>query len=282
MKEKEKILNLKEEIEEESEVRKEKMKPKNRVFCHLSGRAKMAFSTQSKAEDFIRYNSKDFEGKVIPVRAYYCVSCCAWHITHTKRKKNVDDDIKDQEKVLERAIDGLKSKPGSQLEMKRKEELEKVRSLYKEFSEEIVPLLSGSKAKSGIKEEELLSLISKMKDIKANLEPLKSSKDSVPKMVEQIDLFIRKAFSGLYFKQVQRLQVRFRQVFSLVRYGEPGLALEQVRDVERDLGILIDKLGIDEMCKCEVMSLQGELKRAKGEFLNPKPLSYEEETHSNE
>lgn len=60
------------------------MKPtKNHVYCTACGRPKMLFSEQSKADNFIRFNSADIKRETgyCPVRSYYCSYCAGWHIT---------------------------------------------------------------------------------------------------------------------------------------------------------------------------------------------------------
>jgi hypothetical protein len=66
------------------------MKPtKNKVFCNNCNRAKMLFETEKKAENFIRFNKEEIEAEsgVVPQRAYYCLFCGGWHITHYKEKR---------------------------------------------------------------------------------------------------------------------------------------------------------------------------------------------------
>ena len=61
------------------------MKPiKNRVFCTNAARPKMLFKTQSKADNFIRYNAAEIEAAsgVAPRRSYWCPACGGWHVTH--------------------------------------------------------------------------------------------------------------------------------------------------------------------------------------------------------
>lgn len=60
------------------------MKPtKNRVYCIGCNKPKMLFESKKKAMNFIRFNAEDMEekGGLAPVRAYYCSSCCGWHVT---------------------------------------------------------------------------------------------------------------------------------------------------------------------------------------------------------
>ena len=60
-------------------------------MCPDCGKPKMLFETERKANDFIRWNGDDLhvpEG--CELRAYYCPSCCGWHISHQRHKKGYD------------------------------------------------------------------------------------------------------------------------------------------------------------------------------------------------
>lgn len=60
------------------------MKPtRNRIFCIGSQKQKMLFDSQSKADNFLKYNTKEIleENEKAPVRSYYCTFCCGWHVT---------------------------------------------------------------------------------------------------------------------------------------------------------------------------------------------------------
>jgi len=68
------------------------MKPtKNRVYCKDSGRKKMLFETEKKANTFIKFNSEEMESEsgYSPVRSYYCISCNGWHVTSRKVAFNI-------------------------------------------------------------------------------------------------------------------------------------------------------------------------------------------------
>src|SRR4051794_21403258 len=63
------------------------MKPtKNRVYCRDSGKQKMLFETEKKANSFIRFNSEEIESEsgYSPIRGYYCMVCNGWHVTSRK------------------------------------------------------------------------------------------------------------------------------------------------------------------------------------------------------
>ena len=55
----------------------------------------MLFKTEAEALRFIQYNSEAIktESGTAPVRAYYCESCCGWHVTSLEQgheKKNTE------------------------------------------------------------------------------------------------------------------------------------------------------------------------------------------------
>ena len=60
-------------------------------MCPDCGRPKMLFETERKANDFIKWNGDELH---VPdgceLRAYYCPSCCGWHISHQRYKKGYD------------------------------------------------------------------------------------------------------------------------------------------------------------------------------------------------
>lgn len=60
------------------------VKPKHQRYCYDCRRNKLLFSTKEKAERYILYNSAAIkeESGYAPVRAYYCVACGGWHVTH--------------------------------------------------------------------------------------------------------------------------------------------------------------------------------------------------------
>ena len=64
------------------------MKPKNRVFCYDCGRPKLLFETEKKALNFIKFNADEIneESGFKPERAYYCMACGGYHVTHNKEK----------------------------------------------------------------------------------------------------------------------------------------------------------------------------------------------------
>jgi len=68
------------------------MKPKrNNVYCKDCGRFKMTFETEKKANNFIKFNSKEIEDEsgISPNRNYYCLYCGGWHVTSSKEKLNI-------------------------------------------------------------------------------------------------------------------------------------------------------------------------------------------------
>ena len=62
-------------------------KPKNRIYCPDCGKEKMLFETEDKANRFIKFNSNDItHGESL--RAYYCIACGGYHISHKPIKTN--------------------------------------------------------------------------------------------------------------------------------------------------------------------------------------------------
>lgn len=60
------------------------MKPtKNHVYCQSCHKSKIQFDTKKKADSFIKYNADEIyeTSGHAPVRSYYCVTCCCWHVT---------------------------------------------------------------------------------------------------------------------------------------------------------------------------------------------------------
>lgn len=60
------------------------MKPtRNKHFCNGCGRTKMLFESQSKADNFIKFNGEAMleETGRMPVRSYYCEFCGGYHVT---------------------------------------------------------------------------------------------------------------------------------------------------------------------------------------------------------
>lgn len=69
------------------------MKPnKSRIYCHDCSRRKILFDSQSKADNFIKFNGEEIEAESghAPSRSYYCCSCNGWHVTS---KKEYDDTL---------------------------------------------------------------------------------------------------------------------------------------------------------------------------------------------
>ncbi len=62
-----------------------------KYMCPDCGRTKAKFETREEAERFLLYNGADIvdEEGCRPIRAYYCDSCNAWHVTHHVFPKRV-------------------------------------------------------------------------------------------------------------------------------------------------------------------------------------------------
>ena len=64
-------------------------KPKNRIICPDCGKPKMVFESESKAKNFIKFNSDDIKFGS-DMRPYYCPACCGWHISHKQYRKSYE------------------------------------------------------------------------------------------------------------------------------------------------------------------------------------------------
>ena len=54
------------------------------MFCRECHRTKILFDSESKANNFIRFNADEIEecNGYAPKRSYYCIVCGGWHVTH--------------------------------------------------------------------------------------------------------------------------------------------------------------------------------------------------------
>lgn len=79
------------------------MKPiKNRFFCHECKKVKMLFKTEAQAENYLRFNAKEFAGKRhVPVRSYYCNTCMGWHVTSIESAEYYKGRKSDAETAVE-------------------------------------------------------------------------------------------------------------------------------------------------------------------------------------
>lgn len=78
------------------------MKPtKSLVYCLETRRQKILFKSESKADNFIRFNADEIRENsgYAPVRSYYCISCGGWHVTHLpefRREKTISEIMTDK------------------------------------------------------------------------------------------------------------------------------------------------------------------------------------------
>lgn len=121
-------------------------------MCPDCGRPKMLFETERKANGFIRWNGDELhvpEG--CELRAYYCPSCCGWHISHQRHKEHYDQQTDNLIGAFERSrtsvskLDRLINKDLFEQEQRKLEE--KAQKVYDDIPEEI----KGVGKKTGIK-----------------------------------------------------------------------------------------------------------------------------------
>jgi len=106
------------------------------VYCRETRRQKILFESESKADNFIKFNADEIRESsgYAPVRSYYCISCGGWHVTHlpefrlektvseimtdkineiTEYRKKVHAEVSPQRKEIKRQnaliIDNIKS-----------------------------------------------------------------------------------------------------------------------------------------------------------------------------
>ena len=118
------------------------MRPINRIMCPDCGRPKMLFETERKANDFIRWNGDElYVPEGCELRAYYCPSCCGWHISHQRHRKSYDTQTESLIDAFERSrksvtrIDKLINKDLYEIEQRKLEE--KARAVFNDIPEEI-------------------------------------------------------------------------------------------------------------------------------------------------
>lgn len=85
------------------------MKPtRNKVFCQACKHTKILFDSQSKADNFIKFNSEEIieENGKAPVRSYFCPFCSGWHVTSlSSLETGANLDSRDQRIIKKIMID---------------------------------------------------------------------------------------------------------------------------------------------------------------------------------
>jgi hypothetical protein len=77
----------------------------NRVMCPDCGKPKMLFESESKANNFIKWNGGDIETNGGELRAYFCPACGGYHITSKPFKPSYEHNT---ENLIERYKKDLK------------------------------------------------------------------------------------------------------------------------------------------------------------------------------
>ena len=110
------------------------MKPKkNHVYCQSCHKSKIQFDTKKKADSFIKYNADEIyeTSGHAPVRSYYCVTCCCWHVTSNASQEVCERLDRRDRKSLKTIID-LES-----AEQLMQDYLTKIRQLVKPIEKDI-------------------------------------------------------------------------------------------------------------------------------------------------
>ena len=105
------------------------------TFCRESGRNKMLFESESKANNFIKFNADEIRESTgqAPIRSYYCISCGGWHVTHmpefTHRKtfSEVITDKMNEELENKKKIAKAASEKRAEIRAQNKVHLDNVR-----------------------------------------------------------------------------------------------------------------------------------------------------------
>ena len=83
------------------------MKPtNNRVYCIGCKHPKMLFETQTKADNFIKFNRDEIASSSdkVPSRSYYCSFCCGWHVTSVEDEGKAEANDKRDEHTWNQII----------------------------------------------------------------------------------------------------------------------------------------------------------------------------------
>lgn len=73
----------------------------NRVYCIGCKHPKMLFETQTKADNFIKFNRDEIasSSEKVPARSYYCSFCCGWHVTSVEDEGKAEANDKRDEQT---------------------------------------------------------------------------------------------------------------------------------------------------------------------------------------
>ncbi len=110
------------------------MKPtKNHVYCPACHKSKIQFDTKQKADSFITFNADEIyeTSGHAPVRSYYCVKCCCWHVT-SNPSQEVGERLDRRDRKNMKTIIDLES-----AEQLMQDYLTKIRQLVKPIEKDI-------------------------------------------------------------------------------------------------------------------------------------------------
>lgn len=99
------------------------MKPtNNRIFCIGCNHSKMLFESESKANNFIKFNKDEIavQSDKVPCRSYYCSFCCGWHVTSADEERVKYIEEKDR-KIWEHIYSKRKKKKNKLSQFSNKE-----------------------------------------------------------------------------------------------------------------------------------------------------------------
>ena len=229
------------------------IKPKKRFYCNSCKRHKMLFQTKEEAERFLKYNTtnpEEWDEKKVPIRSYYCVYCCGWHITSKPTHLTEEEDIKLQNEEIDKMIGNFKVDIKDQDEFVKKDFKDRLKMINLEI-EFLKSRLGKEKAVNGTLEnlEELNSevdivstrfkeLISEHPDIDNN---------RVRKCRNNIRIVKTKLFNSFYGFHVKEFIRSLKEIDVLIFYGIKESAKDQLETVKKKVRELEEKVGKNEI-----------------------------------
>jgi len=93
---------------------------KNRVYCHNSGKPKMLFEDEKKANLFLKFNTEEIQSKAghSPVCSYFCIACNGWHVSSQVKPpeyKSTTEKILDDYSIVSQGLTELDALEKKQL-----------------------------------------------------------------------------------------------------------------------------------------------------------------------
>lgn len=240
------------------------MRPvRNQVFCLGCHKSKMLFETQSKANNFMKFNSEGIleENGKAPVRSYYCEFCGGYHVTSNPSVSEGERlDTRDTQKIQQLEFEGNQRKLAGQLHGMLSAKLMKIRYLLCcgliDEAQDLIDVCSFELddffEQKNSRHGSLLGFSSKLTTFRQKLEETKT----LLSYVEKID-------GGVYV-DIQDLPIKTSQKTMLSNVSK----LKRIRDMMDEAtslakdGAKVDALIVIENCKELLETVRGEGRKA--------------------